>query len=84
MQLNIKTPEAHALARQLAKLTGESVSQAVTQAIRERLERERRQRDKRRLVADPMKIAEATSKCQWDDEPDPTAFLYDERGLPRE
>jgi antitoxin VapB len=44
MTLNIKNPEAHRLARELAALTGESMTVAVTEAIRERLARVRRER----------------------------------------
>ena len=39
MSLNIKNPEAHALAVRLAKLTGETLTEAVTAALRERLAR---------------------------------------------
>jgi ribonuclease VapC len=41
MQLNIKNDEAYRLARELATHTGESLTDAVTTALRERLERER-------------------------------------------
>jgi antitoxin VapB len=41
MALSIKTDEADRLARELAKLTGETMTRAVTAALRERLERER-------------------------------------------
>ena len=41
MSLNIKNPEAHRLARELAEATGESMTSAVTEALRERLERVR-------------------------------------------
>lgn len=41
MALSIKTEEADRLARDLSRLTGETVTQAVTVALRERLERER-------------------------------------------
>ena len=41
MGLNIKNEETHRLARELARLTGESMSAAVNEAIRERLERVR-------------------------------------------
>jgi antitoxin VapB len=44
MALNIKNPEAHRLARELAALTGESMTAAVTEAVRERLARVRRER----------------------------------------
>ena len=39
MSLNIKNKETHKLADQLAKLTGESMTDAVTKAVRERLEK---------------------------------------------
>ena len=39
MGMNIKNPEAHQLAREVAALTGESVTGAVTESPRERLER---------------------------------------------
>jgi len=39
MSLNVKNPEAHELARELAELTGESMSSAVTVAVRERRDR---------------------------------------------
>ena len=44
MSLNIKNEDAHRLARELAALTGESMATAVTEAVRERLERVRRER----------------------------------------
>lgn len=40
MSLNIKDPEADRLARELARLTGETITQTVTIALRERLKRE--------------------------------------------
>jgi len=42
MSLNIKNEQTHRLARELAKLTGENVTAAVTIALQERLERVRR------------------------------------------
>lgn len=41
MALSIKTDKADRLARDLAKLTGETMTEAVTVALEERLERER-------------------------------------------
>ena len=41
MALSIKTEEADRLARELSRLTGETMTQAVTVALRERLERAR-------------------------------------------
>jgi antitoxin VapB len=45
MALSIKTTEADELARSLARLTGESMTEAVTTALRERLARERARRE---------------------------------------
>ena len=41
MSLNIKNEETHRLARELAQLTGESVTVAVTVSLKERLERKK-------------------------------------------
>jgi len=46
MTLNIKNPETHRLATELARLTRETLTQAVTEALRERMERVSRQRQK--------------------------------------
>jgi antitoxin VapB len=45
MALSIKTAEADELARCLARLTGECMTEAVTAALRERLARERARRE---------------------------------------
>lgn len=47
MALSIKTEEADRLARELSRLTGESMTEAVTKSLRERLEREKHARPKR-------------------------------------
>ena len=39
MSLNIKSPEAHDLAREVADITGETLTTAVEEALRERLDR---------------------------------------------
>ena len=44
MGLNIKSEETQRLAQELARLTGESMTAAVTEAVRERLDRVRRER----------------------------------------
>jgi antitoxin VapB len=76
MALSIKTPEADELARSLARLTGETMTQAVTVALRERLERERARRAKiaglaHRIeeVANELRKGFDTkpvSKAEWD------------------
>jgi antitoxin VapB len=83
MTLNIKNSEAHEMAAQLARLTGESMTKAVTEAIRERLEREKRKRDEDKLFAELMEIAEQCAAYPRRDDRSLEEFLYDERGLPR-
>lgn len=52
MALSIKTEEADRLARELSRLTGESMTEAVTKSLRERLDREKKTRPKRRSRKD--------------------------------
>lgn len=84
MSLNIKNEETHRLARELAARTGESVTAAVTEAVRQRLERVRSDiggKLAQRLVAigkDCAKHLSDTSRSL-----DHGKLLYDERGMPR-
>jgi antitoxin VapB len=84
MGLNIKNEEAHRLAQELARLTGESMTVAVSEAIRERLERVRG-KSRKRMAERIMKIARECGPL-WK-EPyrsiDHGDLLYDERGLPK-
>ena len=81
MSLNIKNEETHRMAQELAAMTGESVTAAVTEAVRERLERIKRKGMKERI----MKIAKECAP-RWK-EPfrsvDHGDLLYDEKGLPK-
>ncbi len=47
MALSIKTEEADRLARELSRLTGESMTEAVTKSLKERLDREKKARPRR-------------------------------------
>jgi antitoxin VapB len=84
MGLNIKNREAHELAEELAKLTGESMATAVTIAVRERLDRVRREHSM--SLADRL-LAIGRDCAAHLKEPfrsvDHAELLYDERGLPR-
>ncbi len=81
MHLNIKNDEAHKLATELAELTGESLTSAVTLALRERLARERRRRTDR-IAARLMKIGSQFAALA-DTGRSPDEILgYDDRGLP--
>jgi antitoxin VapB len=82
MHLNIKNDEAHKLARELAGLTGESLTSAVALASRERLARERRRRRPDRVVARLMKIGSRYAALA-DTKRSPGEILgYDEHGQP--
>lgn len=84
MPLNIRNKQAEDLAGTLAKLTGETKTEAVTQALRERLERVRRARATRRLADDLDEIALHCASLTVRDRRSAEEILgYDERGLPR-
>ncbi|PTL36577.1 transcription factor [Candidatus Methylomirabilis limnetica] len=83
MTLNIKDPATHTLAQILAKETGETMTHAVTEAIRERLERIRRQRKPDATVADLLAIGRRCASTLKGRPVDHGALLYDERGVPR-
>jgi antitoxin VapB len=83
MALNIRNPETERLAETLAKLTGETKTEAVTQALRERLERVRRWRSGRRLADELDEIAEHCASLPILDAREPDEILgYDDRGVP--
>jgi antitoxin VapB len=82
LSLNVKDPEAHRLAQAIAQETGETMTRAVTEALRERYERLQRQRgkasvDELRAIA---KRAAAHVKRPYLDH---AALLYDQHGLPK-
>jgi antitoxin VapB len=82
MSLNVKDPEAHRLAQAIAQETGETLTHAVTESLRERLERLHKQGHET-LAADIRAIgkrAAAHIKRPYLDHAD---FLYDENGLPK-
>lgn len=84
MSLNIKNDETYRLVRKLAKLTGESMTSAVTTAVRERLDRVTTQTSDsvaKRLLAIGKDCAPRLKEpFRSADHGD---LLYDERGLPR-
>ena len=84
MGLNIKNPETYRLVEELAKRTGESMTAAVTIAVRERLDRIRS--EQRTCLADRLlqigqdcakRLKEPYRSADHDD------LLYDDRRLPR-
>jgi antitoxin VapB len=86
MSLNIKNPKAHELAERVARLAGETLTEAVTIALRERLERienlsaieDERFRELKALVSGSRRLwIEPNLSVEHGD------LLYDEFGLPK-
>lgn len=84
MALNIRSRETEALAAELARLTGETKTEAVTRAVRDRLERVKRARRKRSLADELDSIALHCAGLPVLDARQPDQILgYDAAGLPR-
>jgi antitoxin VapB len=83
MSLNIKDPEAHQLAAALAKATGETMTKAVTCALKERLERVRRYQRSDATAAELMAIGARCAASLSGTPVDHSSLLYDEHGLPK-
>ena len=83
MSLNIKDPEAHRLAQTLAKETGETMTHAVTEALRERLQRVQRRRRPGATAAELLAIGRRCARTLKGKPRSHGALLYDERGIPR-
>jgi antitoxin VapB len=84
MALSIKSPEADRLARDLAQTTGESITEAVIVAMRERLVREERKREsKEAVLAEVQAIIDHCSSLPILDTRSEDEILgYDENGIP--
>jgi antitoxin VapB len=83
MALSIKNDEADRLARELAELTGESITEAILLSLRERLERKRAARDNRPLADRLMEIGQHCASLPVLDDQTPEEILgYDDNGLP--
>jgi antitoxin VapB len=85
MSLNIKNDETYRLTRELADLTGESMTTAVTQAVRERLERLRPAQAEAGM-ANRIRAIAADMRARLPDDffaVDHGDLLYNEDGLPR-
>lgn len=83
MALNIRNPETERLAAELARETGETKTEAVTKALRDRLNRLRRARAGRSLAEELDAIARHCAALPvLDARPADEILGYDERGLP--
>jgi antitoxin VapB len=80
MSLNIDNAEADRLAKELAELTGEPLDQAVTKALRDRLEKQREIERVRRAV---KAISDHVATLPVLDSRSPDEIIgYNENGVP--
>ncbi|MGF1550110.1 MAG: type II toxin-antitoxin system VapB family antitoxin [Sphingomonadaceae bacterium] len=84
MPLNIRNEETYRLVRQLSQATGESMTQAVQRAVRERLERigHGATRPREGIAERLMELADELAAQPTLDERHPDDILYDDHGLP--
>jgi antitoxin VapB len=82
MAISIKDPETDRLARALAAATGSSLTEAIREALRDRLERETH-RTRRGMAAEVRRIQERVSRLPVvDPRPADELLGYDTHGLP--
>ncbi len=83
MALSIRNPKAEKLARELAYESGENITQAITNALEERLERLRGRRTATDMTEEILKISKRCSSISDKDQRTPDAILgYDSSGVP--
>jgi antitoxin VapB len=81
--LSIKSDEADRLARRLAATTGESLTEAVLVALRERLAREELRREADTIAERLERLADEIAELPVLDARTPDEIIgYDEHGLP--
>jgi antitoxin VapB len=84
MALNIKHAEADTLARKLAEVTGQSITEAVLHALREQLQRETGRRAAGRLKDELRAISQRCSQLPDRDTRSPEEIIgFDKHGLPK-
>ncbi|MDQ8165358.1 MAG: type II toxin-antitoxin system VapB family antitoxin [Gemmatimonadota bacterium] len=82
MAISIKDVETDRLARALAAATGESLTDVIREALRDRLERESR-RARRGVAAEIRRIQERVARLPVLDKRSPDEIIgYDEHGVP--
>ena len=82
MRLSIKDPEAYRLAQAISRATGENLTRAVTEALRQRFARIER-RKSRANVEELLAIADRAAALAKRPQVDHADLLYDDRGLPK-
>ena len=83
MPLSIRNPETEKLARQVSRLTGETLTDAISKSLAERLERLKRAHKERSLRRDIDEIlARVDALPELDTRTVDEILGYDENGLP--
>jgi antitoxin VapB len=83
MALNIRNSEAERLANAVATITGETKTEAVTIALKERLETLKRHRSRKRLADELDEIARhCASLPVLDKRSNDEIIGYDDKGMP--
>lgn len=83
MALNIKNARTHEMAARLAAATGESLTEAVTKAIEERLRRVERRSDPAYVTRELARIQAYIASLPVIDDRPGDEMLYGDDGLPR-
>lgn len=83
MAISIKDPATDLLARQLAALTGESLTDAIRIALEERLARQQRPARQYPMHAAVRRLQERLASLPVIDATPGDELLYDEYGLPK-
>jgi antitoxin VapB len=82
MPISIKDPDTDRLARELAAVTGESLTEAIRIALAERLERQKRPERRYPMREAARRIQERLAALPAVDTHAPNELAYDEHGLP--
>ena len=84
MALSIRNPKAEKLARELAAESGENITQAITHALEERLERIRGRSIATDLAEEIIKISKRCSEIPDQDQRSPDEIIgYGPTGVPQ-
>ncbi len=84
MALSIKDEETDRLARELAKVTGESLTESIRHALAEQLKRVKRGHRRQPLADRLVEIGKRCAALRVEDELSADEIIgYDDRGLPR-
>jgi antitoxin VapB len=83
MGITIKNPNADRLAREVARLSGENLTQAIINALEERLEQLKARRSATILTEQILEISQRCSALPDLDQRNPDEILdYESRGVP--